>query len=115
MKYSGSCHCGNIRYEVEGTIESVGDCNCSHCRRKGYLLWFVGGEQMTLLTPDAPMGTYTFNHHRIRHRFCPNCGCAPFAMGQSPDGKPSYAVNVRCLPEVEPGDLIINKIDGKSF
>src|SRR5690606_33723486 len=46
MSYSGSCHCGKISYEVEGEIEQVIDCNCSHCSRKGYLLWFVPREKL---------------------------------------------------------------------
>ena len=39
--YSGSCHCGRIAFEVEGEFADVKECNCSHCSRKGYLLWFV--------------------------------------------------------------------------
>ncbi len=31
----GSCHCGAIRFEVEGTFEEALECNCSHCSRKG--------------------------------------------------------------------------------
>jgi hypothetical protein len=41
MKYKGSCHCGRVAFEVEGTIESALSCNCSMCQRKGSLLWFV--------------------------------------------------------------------------
>lgn len=41
MGYKGSCHCGSVRFEVEGELEQVVECNCSHCSRKGYLLWFV--------------------------------------------------------------------------
>jgi hypothetical protein len=41
MNYKGSCHCGQISFEVEGTLEQAIECNCSHCSRKGYLLWFV--------------------------------------------------------------------------
>ena len=37
----GSCHCGKITFEVEGEPSQVLECNCSHCSRKGYLLWFV--------------------------------------------------------------------------
>lgn len=28
--YTGSCHCGRVAFEVEGTIT----CNCSICARK---------------------------------------------------------------------------------
>ena len=42
----GSCHCGQIRFEVEGTYGDVVECNCSHCSRKGYLLWFVPRDKL---------------------------------------------------------------------
>jgi hypothetical protein len=35
MKYKGSCHCGRVAFEVEGTIESGLACNRSMCERKG--------------------------------------------------------------------------------
>lgn len=41
MLYTGSCHCGRIRFEVEGEVDSGLACNCSMCSRKGSLLWFV--------------------------------------------------------------------------
>ncbi|MDB5944814.1 MAG: glutathione-dependent formaldehyde-activating enzyme family protein, partial [Ramlibacter sp.] len=52
MVYTGSCHCGRIRYEVEGTVDAGLACNCSMCARKGSLLWFVPREQLRLLTPE---------------------------------------------------------------
>ena len=36
MTYQGSCHCGNVRFTVEGEIGKLAECNCSHCSRKGY-------------------------------------------------------------------------------
>ena len=50
MKYKGSCHCGQIAFEVEGTLKDVTACNCSICSRKGALLWFVPRDQFRLLT-----------------------------------------------------------------
>ena len=40
MNYRGSCHCGNVKFEAEGTIDGALSCNCSMCSRKGSLLWF---------------------------------------------------------------------------
>jgi hypothetical protein len=82
MNYKGSCHCGQISFEVEGTLEQAMECNCSHCSRKGYLLWFVPRPQFKLLTAEEDLVTYTFNKHVIKHHFCPKCGCAPFASGK---------------------------------
>ncbi|MBB3060632.1 GFA family protein [Microbulbifer rhizosphaerae] len=115
MAHQGSCHCGRIAFEVEGDIDQVMECNCSHCSRKGYLLWFRPREQLRLATGEGDLATYTFNKHAIKHHFCPDCGCAPFGFGSMPDGEPMAAVNVRCLEGVEPGKLSIQQMDGKSF
>jgi len=68
---------------------------------QGYLRWFVPREHFVLATPGEALATYTFNKHVIRHRFCPHCGCAPFADGTGPDGKAMAAVNVRCIENVD--------------
>lgn len=115
MQYHGSCHCGRIAYDVEGELGEAMECNCSHCSRKGYLLWFVPREKLSLRTPADEMATYQFNRHVIAHHFCPNCGCAPFGFGTGPDGKAMAAVNVRCLEGVELADLKRKQVDGRSF
>lgn len=115
MKYEGSCHCGQIVFEVEGDLQQVMECNCSHCSRKGYLLWFVPRENLRLATPEADLATYTFNKHVIKHHFCPKCGCAPFGFGVDRSGKATAAVNVRCLEGVERSQLKIVQVDGRSL
>ena len=86
MKYTGSCHCGGIKFEVEGDFHEGLQCNCSLCSRKGSLLGFVPAEKLTLLTPRERMATYTFNKHHIQHHFCPTCGIHPLA--EAKDGVP---------------------------
>src|SRR3546814_6489040 len=101
MTYKGGCHCGRISFEVEGEISQVVDCNCSHCSKKGYLLWFVPRERLRLATPADGLAVYSFNRHVITHHFCPTCGCAPFGFGVDPSGQTTAAVNVRCLRSEE--------------
>jgi hypothetical protein len=31
MNYKGSGHCGQISFEVEGSLEQAMEGNCSHC------------------------------------------------------------------------------------
>ena len=114
MKYQGSCHCGQISFEVDGNLEQVMECNCSHCSRKGYLLWFLPRSQLNLLTSDAGLATYTFNKHVIKHHFCPTCGCAPFGFGER-SGVAMTAINVRCLEGVEISTLKKVPVDGRSI
>ena len=113
MNYTGSCHCGRIAFSIEGDIDTVIDCNCSLCRRRGGLLAFFPRSAMTLHTADADIATYTFNKHAIRHRFCANCGCAPFGEGVDPKtGLATLAVNVRCLPDLDLAELKVLQFDG---
>lgn len=114
MNYKGSCHCGRIAYEVEGTLEQVMECNCSNCSRRGYLLWFVPREQLKLLTSEENLSTYLFNKKAIKHHFCGVCGSAPFGEG-SDGGKAMAAVNARCLEDVDLKTLEVVQVDGKSF
>lgn len=115
MNYAGSCHCGQISFEVEGNLEQAMECNCSHCSRKGYLLWFVPRAQLKLLTGEDTLATYTFNKHVIKHHFCPKCGCAPFGSGQDRAGAATAAVNVRCLEGLELTTLKRVPVDGRAF
>jgi hypothetical protein len=114
MTYQGSCHCGKIAYEVDGEIEQVFECNCSLCSRRGYLLWFMPRDKVSLKTPESALATYKFNTHTISHHFCPDCGCAPFGFGTDKAGNATAAVNVRCLEGVEPAKLKIVPVDGRS-
>jgi hypothetical protein len=114
MKYQGSCHCGQVAFEVEGEIPDLMACNCSMCQRKGILMWFVPRESMKLLTAPENMGTYTFNKHLIKHSFCPTCGIHPFGEAPSPSGQEMAAINVRCLEGVDLAAFKVNQFDGRS-
>ncbi len=115
MNYTGSCHCGRIAFEVEGTIDGALACNCSICQRKGSLLWFVPRSALRLLTPEADMAVYTFNRHLIRHRFCPVCGMHPFGEGRDPSGAEMAAVNLRCVDGVDLAAIPVQHFDGRAL
>ncbi|MET0355436.1 MAG: GFA family protein [Cellvibrio sp.] len=115
MKYQGSCHCGNIKFEAEGEIESALACNCSICSRKGTLLWFVPSTQFKLLTSRENITTYTFNKHVIKHQFCGVCGVQTFGEAKDPKGVDTFAVNIRCLENIDPLSVPVHHYDGKSI
>ena len=115
MTHQGSCHCGKVTFEVEGTPTEVNECNCSYCSRKGFQLWFIPLAQFKLKSGEGDLTQYLFNRRHIRHQFCRHCGTQAFAYGEFPKGTPIAAVNVRCLPDVDRSKLKINYVDGKSF
>jgi hypothetical protein len=114
VTHKGSCHCGRIAFSVAGEIGQVFECNCSYCSRKGYLLWFQPRRQVTLSSSILDVSTYTFNTHRIKHHFCPVCGCAPFGFAIDAQGEEMTAINVRCLEGIELASLSITQTDGRS-
>ena len=113
--YQGSCHCGDVAYEVElDPIASAMSCNCSMCRRAGTLLAFVPHEAFTLETGTDSLASYKFNKHIIDHVFCKGCGIKSFAHGKGRDGAKMIALNVRCLDGVDLDKLEIKHVDGAS-
>lgn len=112
---SGSCHCGAVRFSVSGEIGQAIECNCSHCSRKGLLLWFVPGQALEIASGEDRLVTYTFNRHVIQHRFCAACGCQPFAMGRTPEGKETAAINIRCLEDLDLGTVKRVPVDGRAY
>ncbi|WP_323122378.1 GFA family protein [Burkholderia alba] len=114
MLYTGSCHCGNVKFEVEGEIGGALACNCSICSRKGALLWFVPRDALHLLTPEDALSTYMFNKHVIQHRFCATCGIHPFGEGTDPKGNRMAAINLRCVEGVDLDAIPVQHYDGRS-
>src|SRR5690348_4476995 len=114
--YSGSCHCGKVRYEVDADLSvPVVTCNCSICSRSGTMLAFVPKDQFRLLSGEDALTDYQFNHKRIHHLFCSTCGIKSFSRGVGPNGKEMCAINARCLEGVDPASLQTKPFDGKSL
>lgn len=112
MTHRGSCHCGNVAFEVEGMIDAAIACNCSICARKGAVLAALPRERFRLLGEDSVAAAYTFHRHAIRHRFCPTCGIAPYS--EAVDGDDVY-LNLRCLEDFDLDGIPVHAFDGRSM
>ena len=111
--YQGSCHCGAVKFEVRLNNYLVYDCNCSICRKKGFLHLIVPPEQFKLIKGAQYLSIYTFNTQVAQHKFCRICGIHAFYTPRShPD---QIDVNVRCLD----GDILslftIESFDGANW
>jgi hypothetical protein len=111
-KYTGGCHCGAVRYEVETDLAKVLECNCSHCSKKGLLLDFVDKDKFKLLQGEENLIDYRFNKKAIRHLFCNVCGVESYAEGVE---FPKAAINVRCLDEIDLQSITRTPYNGKDF
>jgi hypothetical protein len=68
-----------------------------------------------LTTSVESYATYTFNTHKIKHRFCPNCGCAPFEDGFDEKGNANVAINTLCLNDMDLTVLKVRNFDGRKL
>ena len=110
---TGGCHCGRVRFEVDGAPATVLVCNCSVCTKKGYLHWIVPRAAFRQTAGEADLATYTFNTGVAQHHFCKVCGCSPFSEGLGPNG-PAVAINLRCVEGIDLAKIRIAPYDGAS-
>jgi len=79
MLYTGGCHCGAIKFEVNAPAQvEVEDCNCSICSKSGFLHLIVPKSEFRLLQGAGQLQTYQFNTAIAKHYFCAICGIKPF-------------------------------------
>jgi hypothetical protein len=79
MTIAGGCHCGAIRYAIEGDALTHALCHCSDCRRHAgapMVGWTMYKEEQVTVTRGAPK-TYASSAHG-RRRFCGTCGTGLF-------------------------------------
>ena len=58
-----SCHCGAIEAEVKmplGGIEKIMRCNCSICKKKGYIIGVLGPDDFKLTKGEDKLSLYQF-------------------------------------------------------
>lgn len=113
--YKGGCHCGVVKYEVQGDFNEAISCNCSICQVKGTLLCFAPAANFKLLSGADSLTDYQFGKKRIHHMFCKVCGVTSFAKAKAPNGQEMCAINVRCLADFDIKKIKIKEFDGKSL
>lgn len=112
--YTGSCHCGAVRFTFEGEeIEKGLRCNCSICARKGALMYpeFIPGAALDIDAEDRALGCYEFGAKTAKHYFCKHCGIYTFhESGRKPG---HYRVNLGCVEGIDTFALQVEVFDGK--
>ncbi len=111
--FTGSCHCGAVRFEVDAEKLEATDCNCSMCTKKGIIHLIVSKDRFRLVSGEENLTTYRFNTGVARHTFCKTCGIHPFYTPRShPEG---VDVNIRCLDEVDISAFERRPFDGRNW
>ncbi|WND03361.1 GFA family protein [Temperatibacter marinus] len=112
--YTGGCHCGAVKFEVMvEDVEKLIQCNCSMCRKTGYLHLFVSRDEFRLLKGEEALENYQFNTKTASHFFCKACGIKSFYIPRShPDG---YSIHAGCLEDFDLDSVQIEPFDGGNW
>lgn len=110
----GGCHCGQVRFEVQGNADVMADqCNCSICRMGGFLHMLVEKKAFKLVSGEDVLSCYQFNSGIAQHYFCKHCGIKSFYVPRShPDG---ISVNVNCLDRDGLKSITVTPFDGENW
>ena len=79
MTIAGGCHCGAVRFEVDGEALTHALCHCTDCRRHAgapMVAWTMYPEAALRITKGA-VRVYVSSEHG-RREFCAECGTGLF-------------------------------------
>ncbi|MEL6662258.1 MAG: GFA family protein [Pseudomonadota bacterium] len=74
-KFTGGCHCGEVRYEIEGEPHFSAVCHCPSCRKSagaplvGWAMFDASG-----VSCDRSKTTVFGSSEGVRRSFCGRCG-----------------------------------------
>jgi len=106
--YTGSCHCGKVRFEAGFDIaEGTSKCSCSICTKARLWCIRVAPEAFRLLAGADDLTDYQFNTKSCHHLFCKHCGVRAFEWSDIPQaGGKYYSVMVNCVDELAVEDVV---------
>ncbi|MFC0204450.1 GFA family protein [Novosphingobium soli] len=84
MTLQGGCHCGAVRFAVEGDPQHVAFCHCADCRKSSgapLMAWAAYPADGFALTAGTP-AVYSSNGDAQRH-FCATCGSGLYYVNEA--------------------------------
>lgn len=105
-RYTGSCHCGSVRYEAEIDLsQGTFKCNCSICTKKRF--WGVGTIPGTFKLVQGEADLAAYQPYSVHHMFCKQCGIHVYGTAQLPgETEPTYVACISALDDLDIDELM---------
>ena len=96
------CHCGEVELEIkesEGALNKFLRCNCTLCKKKGYIMTFAPITDVKIMKGEDTLKLYQYHTKVAEHYFCPDCGIyTHHKMRSRPD---MFGLNVGCIDDID--------------
>jgi hypothetical protein len=121
MTIKGSCHCKATQFEVSEAPDSVTNCTCSFCSKRGALHAYYKPDQFRLITARDRVSTYQWRTFTVQHHHCAICGCPTwsespdFSSGAADFSNPRVGVNARLFDDFDLAEVPVVVLDGKNL
>src|SRR4051812_17774606 len=113
-KHHGSCHCGDVQFDVTIDVGRANKCNCTVCTKIGPTSGIVKPDAFVLLSETGKLGVYEWGPKISKRFFCQRCGVHCFGRGYLEEVGGDYvSVNLNCLDAFDPADVPVIYWDGR--
>lgn len=119
MRIHGSCHCGNISFDLDwpdARLIPARRCGCSFCRKHGGVWTASPAASLAVALRDPQrVSHYRFGTSTADFHICSDCGAAPLVVCEM-DGRPHAVVSVHAFdtPDLPIAEAVEVSFDGES-
>jgi len=108
--YTGTCHCGAVKFEVDMDLADPFRCNCTFCIRRGAVRQKVPVQSFRLLQGDPDLVRYG-GRDFSNHFFCARCGIHVFTKITRAN-EDTIAVSLGCPSDLDLESVVPRIFDG---
>lgn len=110
----GSCHCGAVQITVPGPPGEVLQCNCSLCRKTGWIGGYWHPKRVVIAADPGMLNSYVQGDRTIDFHTCARCGTATHWTPLTAP-RDRMGVNMRLFEPADWQHLPVRRVDGASF
>jgi len=110
--YKGSCHCGNVQFELMKQPQWLVACNCSICSRIAALWAHADTAEVKLHYQQGETIRYVWGDKSLEIHSCKQCGCTTHWESMDKKAQDRMAVNFRMCTVDDVAKFAVRKFDG---